>query len=82
MITDYPNSFSADHRSEEGLKQAISQLAGVSYDSVRVSVVPSDKSRIDSLDSLLQSDTEAHEVTTLAPLDEEQSFENKYQLGL
>lgn len=77
MITDYPNSFSADHRSEEGLKQAISQLAGVSYDSVRVSVVPSDKSRIDSLDSLLQSDTEAHEVTTLAPLDEEQSFENE-----
>lgn len=72
MITDYPNTFSADRRSEEGLQQAISQLAGVSFDSVRVALVPSDQSRIDSL---LQSD--ADEVTTHAPLDEEEAFGNE-----
>lgn len=76
MITDFPNLFSADRRSEEGLQQAIAQLAGVSFDSVRVSLVPSEESRVESLLQLARQ-VKAKEDPAHEPLDEEAAFQNE-----
>jgi len=73
MVTDYPKSFSADRRSEEGLLQAIAQLSGMPTSSVRVSLVPSET----RVESLLQQPTEGEEVPPETPLDDKDAFSNE-----
>ncbi|CAE7238969.1 HMCN1, partial [Symbiodinium pilosum] len=72
MMTDFPKSFSADRRSEEGLVQALSQLTGMPTSSIRVSLVPSE-SRIESL---LQQPVEG-EVPPDSPVDAKDAFGNE-----
>ncbi|CAE7323413.1 Hmcn1 [Symbiodinium natans] len=73
MVTDYPKSFSADRRSEEGLLQALSQLVGMPTSSIRVSLVPSET----RVESLLQQPVEGEEVPPDNPVDDKDSFGNE-----
>ncbi|CAJ1379847.1 unnamed protein product, partial [Effrenium voratum] len=74
MVTDYPKSFAADRRAEEGMREALAQLAGVPADSVRVSLVPSE-SRADSL--LQQPSEELGEIPPETPVDPDKGFKNE-----
>mmetsp|Transcript_30475 Transcript_30475/g.70268 ORF Transcript_30475/g.70268 Transcript_30475/m.70268 type:complete len:1086 (-) Transcript_30475:66-3323(-) len=74
MVTDYPKSFSADRRSEEGLLQALSKLTGIETTRISVSLVPSE-SRVESL--LQREPVEGEEIPPDTPVDSEQEFANE-----
>eukprot|EP00440_Ansanella_granifera_P067406 gb/GFBE01073112.1/.p1 GENE.gb/GFBE01073112.1/~~gb/GFBE01073112.1/.p1 ORF type:complete len:1141 (+),score=216.96 gb/GFBE01073112.1/:1-3423(+) len=77
MITKQPKVISADHRSEEGLLTALSQLSGLPEEDIRVAIMPSARLAAMGGSLLARPSVENGEVPPRTPVEEDNGYSDE-----